>query len=264
MAIRRSGANARKVIRRLFWLAAGIGLVLLVHLIGAKTPLSYVLAGGWIAFLYFGPSLEQIADRLAKAGAPRVKGNDWLWRGARLVLLLDAAVVFPFRALGRAGRRTLAWFATTPAGRLIDRHRRRLAIALTLLAVYRLAVLALPTAAGADIPLWAWLTFGALYGLFGATAPIVALLAGMSRRQGAMEVFVIWHLLALASVVVSGAVAAYVQAAGGSAPHYVAVMSAVASLGLLAAELLLHIFALRWFGPAEKRAGSGQSQPTAA
>lgn len=265
MKIRRSDANARKALRRLSWLAVGAAfLVLLKFLGGEKTALKILLLAAWIAFLFLAPPMEELVARLAKAWAPRVKGNDLLWHGARLILILDAAILFPFRALGRAVKRLAAWFAATPAGRLVDRHRRRLAFALTLMVLYRVAALFRLYAMGGDAGLLDWAVFGLGYGLFGATALFIGFLAADPRREWGVVAFVAWHLIAMVGVLVAFATAAYAAATGGGEPHYLASVPTLPGLFLLAVELLLHIFALRWFGPVERPAPTNRTQPTGA
>ena len=249
MKIRRSDANARKALRRLSWLAVGAAFLLFVKFLsGDRTPLKILLLVAWIAFVFLAPPLEELVARLAKAWAPRVKSDAVLWQGARLVLMLDAAILFPFRA----------------PGRLIDRHRRRLAFILTLLVLYRVAALVRLYALGGDAGVLDWAVFGIGYGLFGATAFFIALLAASSRREWAIVAFVFWHMIAMVGVVVAFGAALFALPTGGGEPHYLAGVPLAAAPVLLAAELLLHIFALRWFGPIERHAPTNRSQPTGA
>lgn len=265
MPIRRSDASARRAIRLLSWFAICAAFVLLVkYLPGEKTPLKYLIVAAWVGYLLFGPPVDTTIARLAKAWAPGVKGNDLLWRIAQLILTIDAIGLAPFRAIGRLARRTAAWFALTSAGRFIDRHRRGLSIILTALIAYRLAALAGLVALGGQAAILDWAAFGLGYGLFGATAPFVALLAVLTRREWAVVTFVIWHLIAPIGVLLAFMVAWFASMTGGRAPHYAASLAPLASFGLLAGELLLHIFALRWFGPIKRAAVPDTSQPTAA
>lgn len=265
MPKRRSNASARRAICFLTWFAiCAVFLLLVLYLPGEKTPLKYLIVAAWIAYLLFGPPVDSTVDRLAKAWAPHVKDNNLLWHGARLILTIDAIASVPFRIVGRGARRAAAWFAETSAGRFVDRHRRHLSIILTAVIAYRLLTLAGLVSLGGQATILDWAVFGFGYGLFGVTAPFVALLAVMTTREWAVVAFVIWHLIAPVCVLLAFFVAIYGSTTGGGTPHYAASLTPLASLGLLFGELLLHLFALRWFGPIKNKFTKGPSQPTAA
>lgn len=265
MPIRRSDASARRAIRFLTWFALlAVVMLLLEYLPGEKTPLKYLIIAAGVAFVIFGPPVDSIVARLAKAWAPHVKDNDLLWRGARLILTVKTITFFPFRIIGRGARRAAVWFAETSAGRFADRHRRHLSIILTAVIAYRVMTLAGLVSLGGQATILDWAVFGFGYGLFGVTAPFVALMAAMMTREWAVVTFIIWHMIALVCVLLAFFVALYGSATGGVAPHYAANLTPLASLGVLFGELLLHLFALRWSGPIKGTATPGPSQPTGA
>ena len=108
-------------------------------------------------------------------------------------------------------------------------------------------------------------TFAGLFGLFGATAPLVALAMARWTQDWGTVTILGWHFLVLLCALLAFPVAYDAPAAAAAGiPHYAGRVTLAAGAALLAGEVLRHVLALRWWAASFHDIRSRRDQPTGA
>lgn len=254
MSFERNTVNAGRALRVLTWLVLVLAVPLWIFTQNAsvfegedgrdfRKSVSLVL----LALIIVLPPAGILAARISRRFRPWVVRHDLTWALAAVVLY----AVAPFTWL--VGRASALWAAVwrTRAGRFLDRHRRTVGIFLVTALSLRLFALAGLLQQVGEAAFWHWTVLGPTYLLFGATAPVIALILLVRKGEWVEVTASIWLIFGMLGVVFAALFSVFSSLPELPLLTYPLIPEPLPLslfLSVLIADLALHIAAMRSLG----------------